>query len=351
MEKTKQERKEYIKAIESGCYKTGGTASTKVIVVIAIVLGLIFGVNIILNLLQSDGALLFLTSVMLLIWLFPIVLVIMLVNLKNGAALDKITSLQRDLILNGEIIEANLDAIEQKGNLFIFRCSANYAGDTWHFSSPAIRVQPIPSEDRKIPVYINPQNPNQFFVDIYSRLPLAGDNVLHDRSDLRIDTSKKNQNNNAAKVLLLIICMTVLIPLAILCVFWGVIWIGSGVPSLGVMMVIPLFMVGFIIYFICKTNKRTKSLLEKGYYIPATALKFWVTTNKDSKTYHLSARYIEPSTKIVHEFQTSGPETMRNLVDAKVNVYINPDNTKEYYMDTHDALKRLGFTTSGEANY
>ena len=351
MEKTKQERQAYIEAIESGRYKTGGITSAKILAVIAIIFGLTVVISIVSNLLQHNGALSLLSFVSILPGLFMIVLVIIIANITKGAALDKLTPSQRNLILNGEIIEADLDAIEQKGDLYTFRCSTNYAGDTWHFSSPAIRVQPIPSEDRKIPVYINPHNPNQFFIDIYSRLPIAGDNVLHDRSDLQIDTSKKNQNNNAAKVLLLIICLTVLIPLAILCVFWGVIWIGSGVPSLGAMMVIPLFMVGFIIYFICKTNKRTKSLLEKGYYIPATALKFWVTENKDSKTYHLSARYIEPSTKIVHEFQTSGPETMRNLVDAKVNVYINPDNTKEYYMDTHDALKRLGFTTSGEANY
>ena len=115
-------------------------------------------------------------------------------------------------------------------------------------------------------------------------------------------------------------------------------------------MLIPPFMVALLVYAIYKTNKRQKDLVESGYYIPATALKFWVTENKNSKTYHLSARYIEPSTKIVHEFQTAGPETMRNLVDTKVNVYINPDNTKEYYMDVHDALKRLGFTASGEAN-
>lgn len=350
MKKTKQERQAYIEAIESGRYKTGTVANTKILAVIAIVFGIILTINTILSLLQDNGALLLLLFVSLATALFPIVLVAIIMNTTKGAPLDKLTPSQRDLILNGEIIEADLEAVEQNGSLFIFRCSANYAGDTWRFSSPAIRVQPIPSEDRKIPVYINPQDPNQFFVDIYSRLPLAGDNTLHDRSDLQINTNKKNLRNDPLRTILLIICFMILIPIIPMYLFWGIIWIGAGVPRLGVVMLIPPFMVALLVYAIYKTNKRQKDLVESGYYIPATALKFWVTKNKNSKTYHLSARYIEPSTKIVHEFQTAGPETMRNLVDTKVNVYINPDNTKEYYMDVHDALKRLGFTASGEAN-
>ena len=166
MEKTKQERQAYIEAIESGRYKTGTVANTKILAVIAIVFGIILTINTILSLLQDNGALLLLLFVSLATALFPIVLVAIIMNTTKGAPLDKLTPSQRDLILNGEIIEADLEAVEQNGSLFIFRCSANYAGDTWRFSSPAIRVQPIPSEDRKIPVYINPQDPNQFFVDI-----------------------------------------------------------------------------------------------------------------------------------------------------------------------------------------
>ena len=41
MEKTKQERQAYIEAIESGRYKTGTVANTKILAVIAIVFGII----------------------------------------------------------------------------------------------------------------------------------------------------------------------------------------------------------------------------------------------------------------------------------------------------------------------
>ena len=39
---------------------------------------------------------------------------------------------------------------------------------------------------------------------------------------------------------------------------------------------------------------------------------------------------------------------MKNLVGTKINTYINPDNTNEYYMDVKSALKNLGFTVSNK---
>jgi len=130
--------------------------------------------------------------------------------------------------------------------------------------------------------------------------------------------------------------------------------------KIAIMVMVTLFIIAYIMAIMCpiiaalaifgmvEYAKRNKSIAEKGYYIPATAQRFWVTRSKNSTTYHQSARYIEPSTKEVHEFHTTGPRMMKELVGTKVNTFINPDNTREYFMDTQSALRKLGFTTSRE---
>jgi hypothetical protein len=211
--------------------------------------------------------------------------------------------------------------------------------------SPAINVEPIPSGERKIPVFINPQNPNQYLINIYSRLPIVSGNVLEDRSELQVDLNFKNPSQASTVALVVVICV-IFVPFGLFGFLGSLVGMFEGEPTAFIIGLVPLGILALMIWGVVSMAKRNKNALSNGCYIPATAQKFWVTHSKNSTTYHLSARYIEPSTKKVHDFHTTGSSSMRSLVGTTVNTFINPDNTKEYYMDVKGALARLGFTTS-----
>ena len=349
MKNSQMGRQELVSAIESGRYNTGRRGDKMAIGIFAVVFAFIFLMLLFFGVI-AGGGIGAIVSVMICVMMFlPFTIILVIASLARGADLSKLTPLSRWLILYGEIIEADLDAIEQKGNLYTFRCNGEYAGSKYQFVSPSINVQPLPFEEKKIRVFVNPQNPNQYLINIYEHLPIAGDNVLHDRSELKVDTSKKNANDSTTVALVVLICIFA-VPFGLFGMLAGCGGIVSGKIAFGLFALTVLPCVSILaIVGMLKFAKRNKNMLEQGYYVPATALRFWVTHSKNSTTYHLSARYVEPSTKIVHDFYTTGPSSMKTLVGAKVNVFINPENTREYYMDIKGAMQRLGFTVSKDS--
>lgn len=344
---TKKERQDLVAAIEAGRYKSKrGNGDGKALLIVGVVMLSMFFMPAFIIGVVTGGAGFIVLIPMILFMMFPIGLVALIAASANrGADLGVLTPQQRHLILEGKKIDAHLDAIEQKSNLYTFRCSADYAGYTYHFVSPTINVEPIAASERTIPVFIDEHNPNLYVVDIYSRLPIANNGVLQDRSEMQIDKSKKMPNQNSAVVATIIVCIYV-VPAAIFSLLFGLGQVIYGNPGGLLLAMFGPAIAVLAIWGVSKAFKKNKDIAQEGCYIPATAQRFWVTRSKNSTTYHLSARYIEPSTKIVHDFQTSGPSSMRNLVGAKVNTFINPDDTSQYYMDVQSALKTLGFTVA-----
>ena len=345
-----EERQTLVANIESGQYKKVAPKKSGpgiVVAITCIVTMLIMLFSMIKALDGSTGAALNVTGflVIFFVFIFLLVFVATVASGSRGADLSKLTSLQRWLIMDGEAIEADLDAIDQNGNLFTLRASADYKGQRLSFASPAIGVRPIPFDERKITVYINPENPSQYLVDFYSHLPLMGDDILRDRSEMKCEPLRRKGTGDAAVVL--IICAIMFGSIALSIIFLGLAFIGGGHGILALFwgLGMPVFMCVLIAAF-AKRVKDQKNVTERGFYVLATGTRFWVTKSKNSTTYHLASRYIEPSTKRMHEFRTTGPSSMRNLQGAKVRVYINPDNLAEYYVDVQTSLHELGFTTS-----
>lgn len=344
---TKKERQELVAAIEAGRYKAKRNANDTAIIVIAAVMAAIIVLPMFVIAAVAGAGAAFIMLIMTGLMFLPFVVVFIVINANKGADLGKLTPQARQLILDGKIIEARLDAIEQKSNLYTFRCSADYAGYTYYFVSPSISVEPISSSERTVPVFIDPQNPNLYVVNIYSRLPIANNGVLEDRSELQVSTKKIDPNQSSRIVIIVIACIF-LLPVGLSSAVIGLSMIIEGNPVAALTGTLPIAMAVFMVFLITKSVKKNENVAKMSCYVPATAQRFWVTRSKNSTTYYLSARYIEPSTKIVHDFQTSGPSSMKNLVGTKINTYINPDNTNEYYMDVKSALKNLGFTVSNK---
>lgn len=344
---TKKERQELVAAIEAGRYKAKRNANDTAIVVIAAVMAAIIVLPMFVIAAVAGAGAAFIMLIMTGLMFLPFVVVFIVINANKGADLGKLTPQARQLILDGKIIEARLDAIEQKSNLYTFRCSADYAGYTYYFVSPSISVEPILSSERTVPVFIDPQNPNLYVVNIYSRLPIANNGILEDRSELQVST-KKIDPNQSSRIAIIVIACIFLLPVGLSSAVIGLSMIIKGNPVAALTGTLPIAMAVFMVFLITKSVKKNENVAKMSCYVPATAQRFWVTRSKNSTTYHLSARYIEPSTKIVHDFQTSGPSSMKNLVGTKINTYINPDNTNEYYMDIKSALKNLGFTVSNK---
>ena len=357
MKNTLKERQALVEAIEAGRYKSGSQAEKTALIAILIVFSFVFFMTLLAGGVAggmaggaAGGGIGLVGAMMLaLTMFFPVGIVAVVLYANRAADLGKLTPLDRWLILYGEKVEADLDSIEQRGNRYIFHCNAEYAGRQWQYNSPAIGVQPIPFEKKKVDVYVNPDNPSQYIIDIYNHLPLAGDSVLHDRSEVKVAPNTKNPNQGSNMAALAIICVVFIVPFGLFGLLAGCGAIASGEIGFGLFAMTAMPVISILaIVGIFSAVKKNKDVAEKGYYIPATATRYWVTRSKNSTTYHLSARYIEPSTKIVHDFQTSGSPKMKVLVGSKVDVFINPENTREYYIDIPGSMKKLGFTTSRE---
>lgn len=357
MKNTLKERQALVNAIEAGRYKSGPQTEKTALIAIAIVFGFIFVMTLLAGGIAggmaggaAGGGIGLMGAMMLAFTMFfPVGIVAVVLYANRAADLSKLSPLDRWLILYGEKVEADLDSIEQRGNRYIFHCNAEYAGRQWQYNSPAIGVQPIPFEEKKVDVYVNPDNPSQYIIDIYSHLPLAGDSVLHDRSEMKVAPNSKNPQEGSTMAALVIVCILFIVPFGFFGLLAGCGSIAAGEIGFGLFAMTAMPAISILaIIGIASAMKKNKNVATNGYYIPATATRYWVTKSKNSTTYHLSARYIEPSTKIVHDFQTTGSPKMKILVGSQVDVFINPENTREYYIDIQGSMKKLGFTASGE---
>ena len=357
MKNTLKERQALVEAIEAGRYKSGGQMEKVALIAISVVFGFIFLMTLLAGGVAggmaggaAGGGIGLVGAMMLaLTMFFPVGIVAVVLYANRAADLGKLSPLDRWLILYGEKIDAELDSLEQRGNRYIFHCKAVYAGNQCLFNSPVIGVQPMSFDEKKVEVFVNPDNPSQYLINIYSHLPLAGDSVLHDRSEMKVAPNSKNPNEGSNLAVLVIVCAVFIIPFGLFGLLAGCGSIAAGQIGFGLfaMTAMPAISV-LAVVGIFSAAKRNKNVATNGYYIPATATRYWVTRSKNSTTYHLSARYIEPSTKIVHDFHTTGSPKMKVLVGSKVDVFINPENTREYYIDIPGSMKKLGFTTSRE---
>ena len=349
---SEQERQELVAAIEGNRYAKSNKKNTSSITAVVVLAMFMMIVMSLFSMIKKSGGSEAAFAILIMLGMFfgfigIIVLAVALASKSRGMKLNSLTSQQRWLILNGEKIEAHVESIDRSGNLRTITCTANYQGQNMRFVSPAFDVEPIPFEERKIDVFVNPQAPNQYFVNVFSHLPFVGENRLNDRSEMKCESpanaTKLAANNSAAVVIVAVI----MIPMALFLIVAGFFAAAAGGGFVALLMI--LGMPALFIYAIAKvaeSARTVKAVLAKGYYIEAKGERFWVTSSKNSKTYHLTSRYIEPGTKQMHEFHTTGPSSMRNLVGTRVRVYINPDDLTQFYCDTKTSLAELGFTTS-----
>jgi hypothetical protein len=271
--------------------------------------------------------------------------------------LGKLSERNKELVLHGDKIEAELDSIDQIRGGYQIKCNANYQGQMHQFVSPVIGVRPIPFEERKITVYIDPQNPSKYFVDFYNHIPLASqNNVLQDRSELKCEPQQvSGRADNVIVIIVAVICsiimsVDILINSIIILVYiLAAKTSGFNLGDIGINIVLLVAVPALMVLAIRGTKRSVearKNVMAQGYYIEAVGDRTWTTSDNDGDTtYHLAARYVEPKTKIMHEFtDSSSTSWIRKLVGEKIRVYINPENTKQYVMCSRDAEKNMGFT-------
>lgn len=299
------------------------------------------------------------------VFLVLFISIVFLSGLKSRSAnLGKLSQRDKGLILHGDKIEAELDSIDQKRGGYQIKCSAGYQGQERIFVSPVIGVRPIPFEKKKIDVFVDSQNPDRYLVNFYEHIPLADKGgVLQDRSELKCEPHPQAQNvsDKGLMVAVTVICCMVAGGISLVNLVFLIVGIatmktggfnfGSIAVNLFVLIMVPTFT--FLIIRGAKNSvSASKAVLAQGYYIEAVGDRAWTTSDDDGDTtYHLSARYIEPKTKIMHEFTDSSSSSwISKLVGAKIRVYVNPDNTEQYVMCSREAEKGMGFTASREDN-
>ena len=152
MKNNQKERQALVDAIEAGRYKSGSQTEKTALIAIAIVFSFIFVMTLTAGGIAGGGVGLIGAMMLALTMFFPVGIIAVVLYANRAADLGKLTPLDRWLLLYGDKVEAGLDSIEQRGNRYIFHCNAEYAGRQWRYDSPAIGVQPIPLEEKKVDV-------------------------------------------------------------------------------------------------------------------------------------------------------------------------------------------------------
>jgi hypothetical protein len=316
-------RQEIIADIDSGKYLQDDPKSvsrtivmTTMLILAGILMGL-FGIMQILSYNFTPS----LTIVLVIIFAVSATLIIRSVS-KTGIY-GKLSNADRRLIQSGDMLEADIVSVEynETSRSYFVHCSAEYKGQKYNFKSMELQTSPLKKEG-KITVFVNPQNPNKYFMNFYSIMPVVRNNqigisgeykkgVIEDRSELRnkpVDVDSKQTEMQAG---------------------------GKFVAD----MVNKLF---------AKQIQEAMDILRKGDYVEADAYETYHVSGDHDITYCLKLRYTEPNTKKTHEFEaTSGNDVFKPLVGTKVNVYLNPDDTSKYLVDYSEALRNLGFTANG----
>ena len=252
------------------------------------------------------------------------------------------------LIETGTELEVHIENSYKTNSGYQLECTSDkYPGMV--FKSKLLQEEPIIDKDRKTRVFIDPQNPNNYFVDIYSVLPRQAGPVLMDRSELKHETNVNITANNFAIVRIFLFIF--LAPFFITGAGTAIGGLLTGHFITAIFSAFIIFVFATIINKIGNGDSEAKAMLAQGYYLEATGTRYWVTTSDDSTTHHLSCRYIVPGTHDAYNFYTTAVDARAKiLVGAKVRVYVNPDKMSVYLIDAKYSLSNFGFTAKQETD-
>lgn len=253
-----------------------------------------------------------------------------------------------ELIEAGTELEVHIENSYKTNSGYQLECTSDkYPGMV--FRSKLLQEEPIIDKDRKTRVFIDSQNPNNYFVDIYSVLPRQAGPVLMDRSELKHETNVNVAANNFAVIR--IILFVFLAPFFTVGAVTAISGLFTGHFIAAITSAFMIFVFATIINKIGNGDSEAKAMLAQGYYLEATGTRYWVTTSDDSTTHHLSCRYIVPGTHDAYNFYTTAVDARAKiLVGAKVRVYVNPDKMSVYLIDAKYSLSNFGFTAKQESN-
>lgn len=275
----------------------------------------------------------------------------------------KLSSKTKELILHGERIEAGIDSILENNKTWTIVCSAEYRGIEYKFKSKKSYSKFMPIEDRKIFVFIDPQNPKRYFVNIYDYLPIYASKALVNKSEMRREKRKDDEDggdsmrdaNGRIYPIAIVVIGFFIATMILLIVDVIFVLIRSMISTMYIkdflVIFVFIFVIAFIIVVFASAKKdRQEDILAKGYYIYATIESVEESNDSDSSfRFGINARYLEPETNIVHEFyDCSNDSSARSLVGTKVKVYINPRDMTEYEMCIDEAIASMGFSSSNE---
>ena len=275
----------------------------------------------------------------------------------------RLNSKTKELILHGERIEAGIDSILENDGTWTIVCSAEYRGIEYKFKSKKSYSKFMPIEDRKIFVFIDPQNPKRYFVNIYDYLPIYASKALVNKSEMRREKRKDDEDggdsmrdaNGRIYPIAIVVIGFFIATMILLIVDVIFVLIRSMISTMHIkdflVIFVFIFVIAFIIVVFASAKKdRQEDILAKGYYIYATIESVEESNDSDSSfRFGINARYLEPETNIVHEFyDCSNDSSARSLVGTKVKVYINPRDMTEYEMCIDEAIASMGFSSSNE---
>ena len=252
------------------------------------------------------------------------------------------------LIANGLEIEAHIENIFGSNGSYTLECTnEKYPGVV--FKSKVMADEPIIGEERTARVFIDPQNPNNYFVDIFSISPCQAGKVLMDRSELKIDDHPDIPYLSTN--IMFIVVAVFMIPF----VLTGLGLVVSSFARDNFFMlpfgVLWLAACAFMIYKASQSKGNTRNALAKGHYLEATGTRYWVTHSDDSTTHHFECRYVVPGTRDTYKFHTTSVDSRAEvLVGSKVRVYVDPDNMNVYYVAARKTLSNFGFTAKDDTH-
>lgn len=346
-----EDRQIILEKIKNGEYKNSGSSKTVHVasIIVAVLFSVVFIATatglVISNARTDKDTVEIAQSVGMLLAFFVIILVATTLLLKFIGKGTKVTSKDLDLIANGLEIEARVEDIFGANGIYHIVCtSEKYPGQT--FKSKNLFDRPIINEKRTARVFIDAQDPNQYFVDIYSIMPQQGEAVLLDRSELKRNKEMHMPMQVRSNVAVVFLCIF-LMPFCFTALSLAISGIFSGKIMLFVVGAAVMALVVFGISKIFKTLSNAQNALSQGYYLEATGTRYWVTKSDNSTTHHFECRYVVPGTRKTYKFSTTSVDGRAEvLVGSKVRVYVNPENMNQYYVDAKYSLANFGFTAN-----
>lgn len=289
-------RKEIIADIDSGKYLKDNPKSTR-----KMLNGATIFILICLTIPVYSGILALFGVSIISLFIATVVFALISIPIIKSSAKQKIygelSNSDRQLIQNGDMLVATIDSVDydEEEMVYVIHCSAEYKGQMRQFKTPKLETKPMVSEKKKTYVFVDPQNLNNYFVNYYGVMPVI------ENEEIGISGKfKKGKIEDRSEV--------------------------KNKPV---------------------DNDIDIEVLRKGDYVEAEAYEIYSHTSDDEVLYSLRLRYVEPNSKIVHEFEVeNNEEALEQLVGVKVKVYVNVDDTSDYFVDYQDALAGLGYEFS-----